>query len=78
MDIHIPMPIELNVDSKAVVYLLFNNESSSVEVAPILDDCRQFMTLILKEAFPPFGCEKVLYYPCYNILSKKLMLSNAI
>ena len=47
MDIHIPMPIELNVDSKAVVYLLSNNENSSIEFAPILDDCRQFMTLIL-------------------------------
>ena len=40
------LAIELNVDSKAVVYLLSNNESSSAEFAPILDDCRQFMTLI--------------------------------
>ncbi|KAK7828303.1 hypothetical protein CFP56_030410 [Quercus suber] len=40
------LDIELDVDSKAVVYLLSNNDSSTADFAPILNDCRQFMSLI--------------------------------
>ena len=61
------LAVELDVDAKAIVNLSSNNDSSSVDFASILVNCRQFLNQIpaLKIS------HRLAYFVLYNLSFKK-------
>ena len=67
VDIDVDVDVELDVDAKAIVNLSSNNDSSSVDFASILVNCRQFLNQIpaLKIS------HRLAYFVLYNLSFKK-------